>query len=177
MTLQYSQTVSAVTMGNAPLVAVRSPAVNDRVIGRERANWIGRQVGGLGGTFLEMSSDQPVGEVVARAFADGLRLRGLLAADEAQAPYILAITMHQLDVSRYGRTEGTADFSLVLSERATGREIWRDRHRIQNIEGSAMSLAGMPIMAQEIRDSALLSMNQAVDALLDKDEFRAALRR
>jgi hypothetical protein len=150
--------------------------VNEREIGRDRADWIGRQRDNFGRTVLEVLSDQPVDQVVARAFSDGLRQRGLLASEDAQAPYVLTVTIHQFNGGRYGRSEATAEFSVALSERATGREVWRDRHRSHNIRGEVFNFDGEAAMAQQIRDVALLSMNQAVDALLDKDQLRALLR-
>lgn len=177
VTMPYSQATATIATAARPVVAVRSPAANEREVGRDRADWIGRQRDNFGSTVLEVLSDQPVDEVVARAFSDGLRQRGLLAIDEAQAPYVLAITIHQFNGGRYGRSEATADFSLVASERATGREIWRDRHRSHNVQGEVFNFDGEAAMAQQIRDVTLLSMSRAVDALLDKDEFRALLRR
>jgi hypothetical protein len=177
VTMPYSQTTDVVAAATAPRVAVRSPALNERATGQDRPDWVGRQRDNFGRTVLEVFSEPALDQAVARAFSDGLSARGLLAADEAQAPYVLTITIHQFDASRYGRSEATADFSVALSERASGREIWRDRQRSHNVQGEVFNFDGAAAMTQQIRDTALLSMNQAVDALLDKDEFRAALRR
>ena len=66
----------------------------------------------------------------------------------------------------------------MLTDGATGREGWRDRHRAYNVDGSFLSLSvGVFASTEDLRRVALLTMSQAVDALLDKPGFRAALRR
>jgi len=66
----------------------------------------------------------------------------------------------------------------VLTERGTGRETWRDRHRAHKVDGRIVSSAtGVFASPEDLRRVALKTMSEAVDALLDKPGFRAALRR
>ena len=159
-------------------VAVSDRVANERRAGREDPNWIGTIRGGYGEPIKRLSSDAPVDRVVARAFADGLTARGLQAPGGGASPYLLAVTIHQFDANQYGRREATADFSAALTERATGREVWRDRHRAYNVEGSVVTFSrGVFGSTEDLRRVALRTMSEAVDALLDKPGFRAALRR
>jgi hypothetical protein len=65
----------------------------------------------------------------------------------------------------------------VLTERASGREIWRDRHRAYNVDGSLLSLSpGVLASIEDLRAVALRTMSETVDVLLDKPGFRTALR-
>ena len=94
------------------------------------------------------------------------------------APYLPAVAIHQFGANRYVRREVTADLSAVLTERATGWEVWRDRHRAHNADGSlfALDVAASGSM-ENLRRVALRTMSGAVDALLDKPGLRMALRR
>lgn len=162
-----------------PAVAVADRAVNERRAGRDDPTWIGTIRGGYGNPVKHLNADAPVDRVVARAFADGLAARGLLAPGGGGAsPYLLTVTIHQFDANQYVRREATADFGAALTERATGREVWRDRHRAYAVDGSLLSLStGVLASTEDLRRVAQRTMSEAVDALLDKPGFRAALRR
>ncbi len=177
-TMPYEPTVAVqAAAARRPLVAVSDRVANERQAGREDPTWIGTIRGGYGNPVKRLNSDAPVDRVVARAFADGLAARGLHAPGGA-SPYVLAVTIHQFDANQYVRREATAEFSAVLVERATGREVWRDRHRAYNVDGSLLSLTtGVLASTEDLRRVALRTMSEAVDALLDKPGFRAALRR
>lgn len=177
--MPYSPTVPVTAAVPAsPAVAVSDRVANERRAGREDPTWIGTIRGGYGNPLKRLNSDVPVDQVVARAFADGLAARGLQAPAGGASPYLLSITIHQFDANQYVRREATADFSAVLTERATGREVWRDRHRAYKVDGSLLSLStGVLASTEDLRRVALLTMSEAVDALLDKPAFRAALRR
>jgi uncharacterized lipoprotein YajG len=177
--MPYRPTVQVATAAGTPrpVVSVSDRVANERRAGREDPMWIGTIRGGYGNPLKRLHADAPVDRVVAQAFADGLAARGLGTPGEA-SPYILSVTIHQFDANQYVRREATADFSAALTERATGREVWRDRHRSYNVDGSILSLStGVFASAEDLRRVALLTMSEAVDALLDKPGFRAALRR
>ena len=183
-TMPYTPTVSvqpAAAAAARPVVAVVDRAANERRAGREDPTWIGTIRGGYGNPLKRLHSDAPVDQVVARAFADGLAARGLGAPDGGRggaSPYLLAVTIHQFDANQYVRREATADFSAALTERATGREVWRDRHRAYTVDGSILALDVAAFgSTEDLRRVALRTMSEAVDALLDKPGFRAALRR
>ena len=176
--MPYSPTVAVQpAAAPRPVVGVLGRVANERRAGRDDPTWIGTIRGGYGNPVKELRSDVPVEQVVVRAFADGLAARGLVAAPGTER-YTLAITVHQFDANQYIRREATADFSAVLTERTSGREVWRDRHRAYNVEGSLLSLStGVLASTEDLRRTALRTMSEAVDALLDKPGFRAALQR
>jgi hypothetical protein len=177
--MPYAPTVQLQPVAEAsPVVAVSGQVTNIRRAGREDPMWIGTIRGGYGNPLKRLHSDVPVDQVVAPAFAAGLAARGLHAPGTGAPPYVLAVTIHQFDANQYVRREATADFSAVLTERATGREVWRDRHRAYKVDGSLLSLGvGITASPEDLRRVALLTMSEAVDALLDKPGFRAATRR
>lgn len=177
--MPYSPTVAVQPAATArPLVAVRRPVTNERRAGSDDPTWIGTIRGGYGNPLKTLRADAPVDQVVARAFTDGLAARGLGAAGGAEPAYVMAITIHQFDANQYVRREATADFAATLTERASGREVWRDRHRANTVDGSILSLStGVFASVDDLRGVALRTMSESVDTLLDKPEFRAALRR
>lgn len=179
--MRYAPTVAVQSAAAParPVVAVSDRVVNERRAGRDDPTWIGTIRGGYGNPLKQLNADVPVDRVVAQAFADGLEARGLLApGGRGAAPYSLVVTIHQFDGNQYVRREATADFSAALVERATGREVWRDRQRAYNVDGSLISLStGVFASVEDLRRVALRTMSEAVDALLDKPAFRAALRR
>lgn len=177
--MPYTPTVQVQPVAvSSPVVAVSGQVANLRRAGREDPNWIGTIRGGYGNPLKRLSSDVPVDQAVAQAFAAGLAARGLHAPGTGASPYVLAVTIHQFDANQYVRREATADFGAVLTERTTGREVWRDRHRAYNVDGSLLSLSvGIAASPEDLRRVALQTMSEAVDALLDEPGFRAALRR
>jgi uncharacterized lipoprotein YajG len=175
--MRYAPTAAVVPTGAPrPVVALRSLVANERRTGREDPTWVGTIRGGFGNPLKALHAEAPVDQVVGRAFADGLAARGLRAAREAEARYALAVTIHEFDANQYIRREATADFGAVLTERATGREVWRDRHRAYNVDGSIVAAAGVFASTEDLQRVATRTMNEAVDALLDKPGFRAALQ-
>src|SRR5918997_5169305 len=91
-TIPYQPTVSVQAVAAArPAVAVSERVANERRAGRDDPTWIGTIRGGYGNPLKHLNADAPVEQVVARAFADGLRARGLLAAQgvgaAGAAPY------------------------------------------------------------------------------------------
>ena len=138
---------------------------NERRAGRDDPTWIGTVRGGYGNPVKQLN-------------ADALAARGLLAPGGGASPYVLVLTVHRFDASHYVRREATADLSAAPSERATGREVWRDRHRAHNVGGGLLSLStGVLASTEDLRRAAPRTVSEPVDALLDKPGFRAALRR
>ena len=103
----------------------------------------------------------------------------MLGAEEATRHTFLAVTIHQFDANQYVRREATADFTVVVTERATGREVWRGREKVYIVDGSILSLSARGVFAsvEDLRaESRLKAMNEAVDKLLDKPALRDAIR-
>ena len=177
-TMPYSPrtTTSAAVAAARPVVALLEPVTNERRAGRDDPTWIGTIRGGYGNPLKVLRADAPVEQVVARAFADRLAVRGLAAPSAAEARYTLAVTIHRFDANQFRGRTATADFSGVLTDRATGRAVWRDCHLANKTSGSFFSYA-LFSSVEDLRALALRAMNETVDALLDNPEFRAALKR
>ncbi|WP_043341094.1 YajG family lipoprotein [Belnapia moabensis] len=174
--MAYAPTVPVSTTASRPLVTVVEPMANQRRAGSNDPRWIGTIRGGYGNPVKTLEADRPVDQVVASAFSDALASRGLQAATRA-GRYALAITIYQFDANQYVRREATADFGIRVTERATGREVWSDRTKAYNVDGSILSLStGVFASVDDLKRVALRSMSEAVDTLLDKPGFRAALR-
>jgi hypothetical protein len=176
MAMPYAPTTSPARIAR-PVVAMAPLVVNQRQSGREDPNWLGTIRGGYGNPVRELRVEEPIDRVVRRACADALTTRGL-AAGGSRPRYTLSVTIHQFDANQYVRREATADFSAVLTEAATGREVWRDRERAYNVDGSLLSLdTGVFASTEDLRRVAVQTMNQAIDRLLDKPAFLAAVQR
>ncbi len=175
VTLPYGATGTAQPAPGQPVVTVEK-VDNQRVTGREDPTWVGTIRGGYGNPIRALNTAEPVDRVVAQAFRDGLAARGL-NAPAGQGRYMLAVVIHQFDANQYVRREATADFSIVVTERATGREVWRDREKVYNVDGSILALnVGVFASPDDMQRTAALTMNQAIDRLLDKPGLRAAIR-
>lgn len=175
--MSYVPTVAVQPAAARPVIQVADRVSNERRTGREDPTWIGTIRGGYGNPLKALHADRPVDQVVGNAFTAGLTARGLSAATTSTAPYALAITIHQFDANQFVRREATADFTIVLTERETGREVWRAREKIYIVDGSILSLStGIFASIDDLQRVALQAMNEAVDKLLDKPGLREALR-
>jgi hypothetical protein len=176
--VRYSPTVPVqAAAASRPVVAVSGQVVNERRDDREDPTWIGTIRRGYGSPMKVLKADQPVDRVVVRAFEDGLAARGLLAPGGA-SPYLLAVTIHQLDANQYARREATADFGAVLTERASGRAVWRGRRKAYKVDGSLVTLNAFAFASvDDFRRTAVSAISEGGDALRDDPGFRTTLRR
>jgi len=174
--MPYAPTRAVEARAPNPVVWVSQVSSEHRAGGRDPA-WVGTIRGGFGNALKELHVSESVDKVVTQAFADGLAARGLCANSDATARYDLAVTINRLDSSQYVRREANADFSITLRERASGREVWRDRHRSYEVDGSPFALdVGIFGSPDDLRRVVLHTMDSAVDVLLDNPKFRASLQ-
>lgn len=149
------------------------PVVDQR---NEEPNWVGAIRGGFGNPLKVLRTDRPLSELVQQAFSDALAARGLEAAPGAQR-YDIRVTMHKLDADRVARLEATADFQVDVIDRATGGVVYTDRVRVNQVQGSVLALdTGVFASTEGLRTLAVQVQNQAIDQLLDKPGFRAAVQ-
>jgi hypothetical protein len=176
--MAYTPTVAIQpTVPARPVLQVASHVTNERRTGREDPTWIGTIRGGYGNPLKALHATEPVDQVIGKAFAAALAVRGLNAPLGASSPYVTAITIYQFDANQYVRREATADFSVVVTERTTGREVWRNREKVYIVDGSILSLSvGVFASVDDLERVALRAMNEAIDKLLDKPELREAIR-
>lgn len=164
---------------SSPSAALQSrPLV---VVGRfadnrgEPANWLGAIRGGYGNPLKNLETIHPVSELVAKAFADGLRARGVLA--EGDGPYVLSGVIRALDCNQVARLEANADIQVVLTEAVSGREVFSQPYKAGNVEGSLFSFkAGILGSVEDLRALTAKTLQQVVDAALDDPALRNALR-
>lgn len=177
VSMPYSPTVAV-----QPATAVRGAVGVDRVDmqrtrGREDPSWVGAIRGGFGNPVKVLTSAEPLDRVVMRAFSDGLSARGLGTSGGARPRYVLSVTVHELNANQLARREAMADFTAVLRDEATGREVWRDREMVHNVDGNLFTTGtGVLASSDELLQITVRTMNQAIDRLLDKPAFRAAIR-
>ena len=86
----------------------------------------------------------------------------------------MAIT--RFDANQYARREATANFEVMLADRS-GRAAWSGQGRAQQTDGSLVTLArGVFASVDDLRQTALRTMSEAIDEALDDPRFAAALR-
>lgn len=144
----------------------------------EDPNWLGSIRGGYGNPLKTLTTPQPVADVVAKAFSDGLASRGLLAAGgSGGGRYTLTGTVLTFDASQYARKEATAKVLLTLAEAASGRTVLSDTFENKVVAGNILTLrTGVFASVDELRDVAAQALNGAVDKALDSPAFRQAVR-
>ncbi|MBO1078612.1 hypothetical protein [Roseomonas haemaphysalidis] len=173
VSMPYSATATPVAVGR-PVVTVA--AVTDRrEDGREDANWIGTIRGGFGNPIKRLEADRPVTEVVRAAFTDGLAARGMLA--QGTGRYALSVEVLQFKSDQLSRREATVEFRVSLAPATGGPPVLVVQERANQVGGSAITLtAGVFGSLDDLRAIALSTMNEAVDRVLNRPDFAAALR-
>lgn len=173
MSMPYSPTAQPVSVGR-PVVALGT-VTDRREDGREDPNWIGTVRGGFGNPLKRLEAPVPVSEVVRQAFSDALAARGMLATGTPR--YLLSVDIIQFKSDQVGRREATVEFQVTLTPAAGGAAVLQDRELANQITGSVLTLsAGVFGSLDELRAIALSTMSQAIDRILDKPGFAAALR-
>jgi hypothetical protein len=173
--MPYAPT-APVTANQPPGPVVRTATVrNVRGTGGEDPVWIGTIRGGYGNPLKTLEADRPLDQVMQRAFDDALAARGWLAQQDPRTE--IEIIMREFVANRYVRLEATAELELILRERSSGRVLWQDQENVHNVEGSILALdSGVFADPAALHALMLLTMNQAIDRLLDRPGFAAALR-
>lgn len=173
-TMPYAPT-GPVASGRAPGPVARvAEAHNTRRTGQEDPAWIGTIRGGYGNPVKAVQADRPLTEVVRAAVNDALAARGWLAAQEPKVDVI--VTIVEFDANRYARSEATVALEVRLRDRASGRELWQHIERVYNLSGSILALdTGVFASTADLHALALRTMNQAIDRILDRPDFAAAL--
>jgi hypothetical protein len=143
----------------------------------EEPTWLGTIRGGYGNPLKVLHAAVPISQVVQIAFDDGLKARSLYAEPPAGGKLAFWVTVHTFEAGQFVRRDANVDFSVSLTDRATGRTLWHDRQRVSRLDGSIVAFdVGIFASPDDLRAVAPRAMSEAVDTLLDKPEFRAALR-
>lgn len=173
-TMSYAPT-GPVASGRAPGPVARVVEVqNTRRTGQEDPAWIGTIRGGYGNPLKAVQADRPLTEVVQAAVNDALAARGWLTAQDSKVD--VAVTIVEFDANRYVRSEATVTLEVKLRDRASGRTLWQHRERVYNLSGSILAMdTGIFASTADLHALALRTMNEAIDKILDRPDFAAAL--
>ena len=173
--LPYAPAAAPAPVAGARPVVAMGNVTDNREGGREDPAWIATIRGGYGNPVKRLDAGQPVREVVAKAFADALAARGLLAAGAPR--YRLAVVVEQLSGNQYVRREATAEFRVTLTDAAGGAPLWSETGRATVVDGSVLSLSvGVFASTDDMREVVQRAMTQAIDEVLGKPGLAAALR-
>lgn len=133
----------------------------------EPANWLGAIRGGYGNPLKNLEISQPVSDLVAKAFTDGLRSRGLLAV-QGEGRYVLSGVIRSFDCNQVIRREANVDLQVILTEAGSGREISSRPYKKENVEGSLLSVGtGIFASVEDLRALTQKTLQEVVDAALD----------
>lgn len=137
--------------------------------------WVGAVRGGFGNPLKVLRTGPPVADVVRTALADGLRQRGMLAEGTRSGPVVTA-TIRRLSVSRYVRLD--ANVELVVEVRDPGGVVrYSDNAVVERVQGSVLAVdTGVFASADALQTLLARSLSEAIDQLLDKPGFQAALQ-
>lgn len=171
--LSYSPPAPAAipTGDHRPVVGIKT-VVDDR---SNDPHWLGAVRGGYGNPLKILETEEPVKDVVAKAFSDALAARGMLAPAGNEAIEV-TITIHRFDCSQYLRREAHADFEIALTNSRTGNSVYADRVTADTVNGSIFAMnVGIFGSTDLLRMAAVQTMDDAINTALDKPGFLAAV--
>ncbi len=175
MTLPYTPATSVRPAVPArPVIAV-GPITDVRQDGQANTGQFGTIRGGYGNPLFRLNTATPINEVVAQAFRDALSARGLLAGPSGEA-YELRGRVLQFNASKLMRTEANVEIEAVLYERRTAAVAWSGTGRATVVESANVLAGGIAANPEELRGTTLRAMAQAIDEMLNRPDFVAALR-
>ena len=129
------------------------------------ANWLGAIRGGFGNPLKTLETSGPVKDLVAKAYEDGLKARGLLAANNPK--YGLKIDVDQFDCNQYLRREAHIKFEIALVALPSGQSVYENQIVVEKITGSVVTLdAGIFASVEDLRKVANEALQEAVDKTL-----------
>lgn len=141
----------------------------------EPANWLGAIRGGFGNPLKNLESERPVAELVATAFGDGLRARGLAVGAGSGRPQLTGV-VRKLDCNQVVRREANVEIELSVLG-ADGRSRFSKTYSATRLDGSVMTMsAGVFASVDDLRVTLELALREAVDKALDDPALRAALQ-
>lgn len=171
-----SNTVSGLAYAPVPSVAAGTrPAVGAVVATdrrKEEPHLLATIMGGFGNPLKQLRTPKPVKDEVADAVTEGLRARGLLAAGGA-APFRVELVVRTFDADMIiGRT-ARIDLGLAVIDGA-GRTVYEDAVTDSQSETKFFQ-TGILADINELKALCEIVLARAVDGLLDKPGFRAAV--
>lgn len=140
----------------------------------EPPRWLGAIRGGYGNPLKTIEGAKTVSELVKDVIREALQTRGLFAEN---APLVISGWIQKLDGDQYARKEATAQLQLILSERASGREIINRPASSSQIAGSMMTMkSGVFGSVEDVRGLIERVLSEAVDSFVASSAFNDAIR-
>ncbi|WP_426957348.1 hypothetical protein [Muricoccus radiodurans] len=158
-----------------PVVSV-GPVTDARRDGQEGSASFGTIRGGYGNPLRRLAAPVQISEVVGQAFRDALEARGLLMPGGTESPYELRVRVLRFNANKLLRTEANVHLEGSLVSRATGATVWTGIGVSDLIEAGDLIATGIAANPEELRQTMLRSMAAAIDQMLDRPDFVAALR-
>lgn len=171
--LPYTPGAARAAGPDRPVVTVGA-ITDERTDGQANTAQFGTIRGGYGNPLFRLSANAPVSGIVAQAMRDGLAARGLLSGEAG--PYELRGRVIRFNASKLLRVEATVEIEGSLVNRATGAIAWTGRGLSTVVETGNILAAGIAADPEELRGAMLRAMSAAVDQMLDRPDFAAALR-
>jgi uncharacterized lipoprotein YajG len=141
----------------------------------EPATYLGAIRGGFGNPLKTLESSEPVAAVVASAFAEGLRARGIQSSG---AKYQIGGTIKVLECIQMVRRDATVEIDVRLIATDTKKEVFVKTVKANTLDGSILNLAtGVFASVEDLRAVTEKTLRDAVDRALDDPEFRKALNK
>jgi hypothetical protein len=131
-------------------------------------------MGGFGNPLKTLDTAKPVKDEVAAAFAEGLRVRGLLVPD-GQAHFRLALLIRKFDADMLiGRT-ARIDMTMSVLDQA-GRTVFEDS-AIDSESDMKFMQTGIFADIADLQALSQTVLDRTVDRMLDNPAFRTAVAR
>lgn len=140
----------------------------------EPPTWLGAIRGALGNPIKKLESDKPVSELVAAAFADGLRARGVTLEQASSKGRLLGV-IKQLDCNHVMRRSANAEIELRVVG-SSGETRLTKTFTASKIDGSVLSNSGVFASVEDLRAVLEATLREVVDKALDDSELRQALQ-
>lgn len=170
VSLNYQAPTETRTLSALGPVIAAGPFADNRGDDAKRGdngNWFGAIRGGFGNSLKTLLADEPISNVVAKTFADGLKARGLLAEDQGGV-YLLSGAVRNFACKQYVRRDCIVQINVVVSQRSTQKEFFSKTYETSTVEGSLLAPdAGIFGSVDKLKELAAKTLSTTVDKALD----------
>jgi hypothetical protein len=171
--LVYERTVPIASAG--PPVVTSVSTVDQR--GEDDPRWFGAIRSGYGNPLKVLNTPTPLAEAVSQAFRAALAARGMMATANGQGDIDMEVTIEQFESDQYLRREAQIRFTLSLTSRRLGRQIYRDTIATDLLEGSLLNFeSGAFGSVEKLRLVVQSALSQTIDATLARPGFIDVVR-
>ena len=171
--LNYDSTKLTSTGGaNAAVSAVRVKDLRGTA-----PDWLGAVRGGFGNVLKTLLTEIPVGEMIKRAFTQAITARGMLA-EPGSDKLALVVDVRKFDCSQFVRREAHVNFMVSLVDLNSRQTVFDNIVTVDRTSGSVLAFdVGIFGSVEDLRQVANMTLQEAIDKVLDDPEFRSALAR